>query len=93
MVNRKLADIVKDKKFVVLPEEGTVQEACRCMWECRVGSVLIADKEQRLTGIFTAATRYGRWRKARTPHDDAGASHDAQSRDHCAGMPRDRRLT
>ena len=53
MVNRKLADIIKDKKFVVLPEEGTVQEACRCMWECRVGSVLIADKEQRLTGIFT----------------------------------------
>ena len=50
MVNRKLADIVKDKKFVVLPEEGTVQEACRCMWECRVG--LGADRGQR-----TAADR------------------------------------
>jgi CBS domain-containing protein len=53
MVNRKLADIVKDQKLMVLPEDAAMQEACRCMWECRVGSVLVADKEQRLTGIFT----------------------------------------
>jgi CBS domain-containing protein len=53
MVNRKLADIIKGQKLTVLREEATVQEACRRMWECRVGSVLVADKEQRLTGIFT----------------------------------------
>lgn len=53
MVNRKLADIVKDQKQLVLPEQATVREACRCMWESRKGSVLVADDQQRLTGIFT----------------------------------------
>jgi CBS domain-containing protein len=53
MVNRRLTEIVKDQKLAVLPEEATVQEACRCMCERRVGSVLVADKDQRLSGIFT----------------------------------------
>jgi CBS domain-containing protein len=53
MVNRKLADIVKDQKLLVLPEQATVREACRCIWESRKGSVLVADDQQRLTGIFT----------------------------------------
>jgi CBS domain-containing protein len=53
MVNRKLADIVEGQKLLVLPERATVQEACRCMWERRMGAVLIADDEQRLVGIFT----------------------------------------
>jgi CBS domain-containing protein len=53
MINRKLADIVKDQKLLVLAEHETVQQACRCMWECRTGSVLVVDDQQRLTGIFT----------------------------------------
>ncbi len=53
MTNRKLADIVKDQKPLVLEEHATVQEACRCMWECRTGSVLVVDHKQCLTGIFT----------------------------------------
>ena len=53
MTNRKLADIVKDQKALVLAERATVQEACRCMWECRTGSVLVVDDQQHLTGIFT----------------------------------------
>ena len=53
MINRKLADIVKGQKLVALTERETVQEACRCMWECRTGSVLVLDDQQRLTGIFT----------------------------------------
>ncbi len=53
MTNRKLADIVKDQKALVLAERATVQEACRCMWERRTGSVLIVDDQQHLTGIFT----------------------------------------
>jgi signal-transduction protein with cAMP-binding, CBS, and nucleotidyltransferase domain len=53
MTNRKIADIVRDKKFLVLPEHQTVQEACRCMWEWRTGAVLVLDSQQRLTGIFT----------------------------------------
>ena len=53
MVNRKLWDIIKDQKLLVLPEGAKMQEACRCMWACRSGSVLVADGDQRLTGIFT----------------------------------------
>jgi CBS domain-containing protein len=53
MVNRKLTDIIKDQRLMVLSGEASVQEACRRMWECRVGAALIADKEQRLVGIFT----------------------------------------
>jgi CBS domain-containing protein len=53
MINRKLADIVKDQKLLVLAEHETVKQACRCMWECRTGSVLVIDDQQRLTGIFT----------------------------------------
>jgi CBS domain-containing protein len=53
MINRKLADIVKDQKLLVLAEHETVKQACRCMWECRTGSVLVVDDQQRLTGIFT----------------------------------------
>jgi CBS domain-containing protein len=54
MTNRKLADIIKDQKLLVLEERASVQEACRCMWEHRVGSVLVVDGQQRLTGIFTS---------------------------------------
>jgi CBS domain-containing protein len=53
MMNRKLADIVKDQKLVALAERETVQEACRYMWERRTGSVLVLDDQERLTGIFT----------------------------------------
>ena len=54
MINRKLAEIVKDQTPLVLPKAATIQEACRCMCECKAGSVLVVDDEQRLTGIFTA---------------------------------------
>ena len=53
MINRKLADIVKGQELVALAERETVQEACRYMWECRTGSVLVVDDQKRLTGIFT----------------------------------------
>ena len=53
MTNRKLADIVKDQKPLLLAEHETVQQACCRMWERRSGSVLVVDDEQRLTGIFT----------------------------------------
>ena len=53
MTNRKLADIVKDQRLLTLAEQTTVQEACRCMWESRKGSVLVVDQGQRLLGIFT----------------------------------------
>jgi len=53
VTNRKLADIVKDQKPLLLAEHETVQQACCRMWEHRSGSVLVVDDLQRLTGIFT----------------------------------------
>ena len=53
MTNRQLADIVRDQSLRILGEQASVQEACRCMWESRAGSVLVVDAEQRLIGIFT----------------------------------------
>lgn len=37
VTNRKLRDIVKDQKPLVLAESATVQEACRFMWGRRTG--------------------------------------------------------
>jgi CBS domain-containing protein len=53
VTNRRLADIVKDQKPLVLGERASVRDACRCMWEHGAGSVLVVDGEQRLVGIFT----------------------------------------
>lgn len=53
MTDRKLTNIIEDRKPLVLPEAATVQEACRSMWEHRAGAVLVVDDERRLTGIFT----------------------------------------
>lgn len=53
MTNRKLADILTNQKLLALREHAPVQEACRCMWEHRKGSVLVIDQNSRLIGIFT----------------------------------------
>lgn len=53
MTNRKLADVIKVRPALVLPERETVQQACRRMWERCVGSALVVDDQKRLTGIFT----------------------------------------
>jgi CBS domain-containing protein len=53
VTNRKLADIVRDQKPLLLAEHETVQQACSRMWKRRTGSALVVDELQRLTGIFT----------------------------------------
>jgi CBS domain-containing protein len=53
MTNRKLADIIKDQEPLMMPEDETVQHACKLMWDRRAGSVLVVDNNQRLLGIFT----------------------------------------
>lgn len=59
MTNRGLAYIVKDQKPLVLAAHETVQRACRLMRERRVGSVLVIDDQQRLSGIFTGRDAVG----------------------------------
>ena len=51
--NREVASIIKNQKPLVLAADETVQRACQSMTESRSGSVLVIDKQQRLTGIFT----------------------------------------
>ena len=53
MINRAIADVIKQQKLLVLAAHETVQQACNCMWEGRAGSVLVIDDQQRLSGIFT----------------------------------------
>ncbi len=53
MSNRQIAYIVKDQKPIILTDEESVRNACRCMWERRSGSVLVVDTRQLLTGILT----------------------------------------
>jgi CBS domain-containing protein len=45
--------MVQDKNPLTLRETATVEEACRCMRDRRVGAVLVTDKRHRLVGIFT----------------------------------------
>jgi len=53
MTNRKLIEVLQDQRLLTLTEQASVQDACQCMWEHRVGSVLVVDQDQRLLGIFT----------------------------------------
>ena len=53
MTNRRLAYIIKDQSPIVLTLADTVQNACKCMCERQIGSVLVTDEHQHLRGIFT----------------------------------------
>ena len=49
----ELRYILKDQRPTVLALTETVQNACRCMCERKIGSVLVTDEQQHLRGIFT----------------------------------------
>ena len=51
--NRVLADIVGDQEPLILTTDQTVSEACQSMSRRKMGGVLVADKRERLKGIFT----------------------------------------
>ena len=75
MTNRQLTHIVKDQKPLVLTRDEAVREACRCMWQRRNGSVLVVDRQQRLTGIFTGRDAVRLLAKGK----DAGGAHLAKA--------------
>jgi CBS domain-containing protein len=50
---RKMSDLVRDQRPLVLPAGATVIEAARHMRERRVGAVLVTEEDARLMGIFT----------------------------------------
>jgi CBS domain-containing protein len=53
MAMRHMSEILRDQSPVTLPPTATVVEASRAMSERHVGAVLVADRDQRLLGIFT----------------------------------------
>lgn len=50
---RSMSEIIRDQKPLVMPPHATVKDACQRMRDRRVGAVLVADKNERLVGIFT----------------------------------------
>ena len=50
---RKMSDLVRNQRPLVLPPTATVMEAARQMRERRVGAALVTGDGSRLVGIFT----------------------------------------
>jgi CBS domain-containing protein len=50
---RQLSDIIFNQHPLTLRPSATVKDACRCMRDQRLGSVLVTDDDGRLLGIFT----------------------------------------
>jgi CBS domain-containing protein len=50
---RSLAEILKARKALLVPEDATVQQACGAMWHSKRGASLVVDRAERLAGIFT----------------------------------------
>lgn len=57
---RRLSDITFEQRPLILKQEATVIEACRCMREARAGSIVVVDDHDRLAGIFTGRDVVGR---------------------------------
>ncbi len=50
---RRLLDVVRRQRLLVLDRSISVSQACKQMCEQRVGSVLVIDENGALVGIFT----------------------------------------
>jgi len=49
---RKMSDFVRNQDPLTMPPDSTVEEACRCMRDRRVGAVLVTE-DGCLVGVFT----------------------------------------
>lgn len=53
MLNRPMSSMIHNQRPLMLRPDATVAEACRQMYERRVGAVLVTGADDRLLGIFT----------------------------------------
>ena len=60
MSMRYMSEMVSHQNPLTLPPSASVQEACACMRDRRVGAVLVTEGERRLVGIFTGRDAVGR---------------------------------
>ncbi|MBW8269907.1 CBS domain-containing protein [Caldovatus aquaticus] len=53
MHERRVGEIVRDQRPLMMGPDATVSEACAAMHKRRVGAVLVVEDGDRLVGIFT----------------------------------------
>ena len=53
MTERLMSEMVRNQRPLTLDPDATVAEACRQMFDRRVGAVLVTDSEGQLLGVFT----------------------------------------
>jgi CBS domain-containing protein len=53
LMNREMAEIIRNQKPLTLKPDATVREACQHMHDRRVGAVLITNEKGNVLGIFT----------------------------------------
>jgi CBS domain-containing protein len=53
MINRQMAEIIRNQQPLTLLLTTTIKAACECMRDHRLGAVLVTDERERLVGIFT----------------------------------------
>jgi CBS domain-containing protein len=57
---RRMSDIVRNQKPLMLPTVATARHACVCMRERKVGAVLVTDRDRHLLDIFAGRDAVGR---------------------------------
>lgn len=53
MEQRLMSEMVRNQRPVTVPPDATVAEACRRMYDSRVGAILVMDSDGHLDGVFT----------------------------------------
>jgi CBS domain-containing protein len=53
MTNRRMEEIIHNRKPVTMAGSATLREACSTMHKHKIGAVLVTDQHGRLAGIFT----------------------------------------
>ena len=53
MTERHMSEMVRNRRPLTIPPATTVADACKQMFDRRVGAVLVTDSEDGLVGIFT----------------------------------------
>lgn len=53
MRERRMAEVIRNRRPLALPPDTTLAEACAAMHARRVGAVLVVEAGDRLVGIFT----------------------------------------
>ena len=68
MMNREMAEIIRNQQPVILSPDTTVCEACRQMNDQRIGAIVIVSDSGSLLGIFTGRDAVRQLAEGADPH-------------------------